>query len=117
MTRPNSPAAVAANSEATSAWANDVVDGINAILDDIYGAAVGAALAIPWASITGAPATYAPSAHAASHAAAGADAVTPAAIGAWKKDSAGGGAAGGTIWVGTTDPAGAAAEGDIWVKG
>lgn len=29
--------------------------------------------------------------------------------------SAGGGAAGVTVWVGTTDPAGAAAEGDVWL--
>src|SRR6185312_1230395 len=30
--------------------------------------------------------------------------------------SAGGGAAGITIWVGTTDPAGSAGEGDIWIS-
>ena len=30
--------------------------------------------------------------------------------------SAGGGAAGVKVWVGTTDPGGSAAEGDIWVK-
>jgi hypothetical protein len=30
--------------------------------------------------------------------------------------SAGGGAAGTRIWVGTTDPGGAASEGDIWIR-
>lgn len=117
MPRPSDPDPVAAGTPTLSAWANEVAAGINAILDDIYGGAVGSALAIPWASLTGVPASFAPTAHAASHATAGADPVTPAAIGAWKKNSAGGGAVGGTIWVGTTDPAGAAGEGDIWVKG
>ncbi|MGK2852243.1 MAG: hypothetical protein ACSLFN_15230 [Candidatus Limnocylindrales bacterium] len=37
-------------------------------------------------------------------------------IGAWAKGSAGGGAAGVKVWVGTTDPGGSAAEGDVWVK-
>lgn len=32
-----------------------------------------------------------------------------------KMNTAGGGAAAGTIWVGTTDPGGLAAEGDLWV--
>lgn len=41
---------------------------------------------------------------------------TVADIGAWAKGSAGGGAAGVKVWVGTTDPGASAAEGDIWVK-
>jgi hypothetical protein len=41
---------------------------------------------------------------------------TAADISAWAKASAGGGAAGVKVWVGTTDPGAAAAEGDIWVK-
>ncbi len=37
-------------------------------------------------------------------------------INAWAQASAGGGAAGVKIWVGTTDPGGSAVEGDVWVK-
>lgn len=37
-------------------------------------------------------------------------------IDAWAQASAGGGAAGVKIWVGTTDPGGSAVEGDVWVK-
>lgn len=37
-------------------------------------------------------------------------------INAWAQGSAGGGAAGVKIWVGTTDPGASAAEGDVWVK-
>jgi hypothetical protein len=37
-------------------------------------------------------------------------------IGAWAQGSAGGGAAGVKVWVGTTDPGASATEGDIWVK-
>jgi hypothetical protein len=37
-------------------------------------------------------------------------------IAAWAQGSAGGGAAGVKVWVGTTDPGASAAEGDIWVK-
>lgn len=36
--------------------------------------------------------------------------------GKWNINSNGGGSAGTTIWVGTTDPGGSAAEGDIWIK-
>lgn len=57
MPRPTDPANVAASSAATSSWANSVVDAILAILDDIYGVTD---LAIPWASVTGKPATFAP---------------------------------------------------------
>lgn len=117
MPRPNSPDPVVTGTPTASAWANDVTDGINAILDDIYEASIGGDLAIPWAALTSVPSTFTPAAHATAHATGGGDVLTPAAIGAWKKNSAGGGAAGGTIWVGTTDPAGSAAEGDIWVNG
>ena len=48
---------VAANSAATSAWANSVADAVNAVEDDIYAAGQ---LAIPWASVTGKPATFTP---------------------------------------------------------
>lgn len=116
MTRPSAIAAVAADTQAQSSWANDVADGVNAIADDIYGPGVGDPLELPWAAVTGAPATYAPTAHAASHADGAADELTPAAIGAWAKLSAGGGAAGATIHTGTTAPA-APVEGDVWVKG
>ena len=37
-------------------------------------------------------------------------------INAWAQASAGGGAAGVKVWVGTTDPGASAVEGDIWVK-
>ncbi len=49
MPRPASPSNVAASSAATSAWANEVVDAVNAVLDDIYGAVN---LEIPWTAIT-----------------------------------------------------------------
>lgn len=49
MPRPPAPSNVAASSAATSAWANEVVDAINAALDDIYGATD---LEIPWDAIT-----------------------------------------------------------------
>lgn len=105
---------VVGNTPTLASWGNAVADAVNEILADIYDVDD---LAIPWASLTGVPATFAPTAHATAHATAGADPITPASIGAWKKNTAGGGAAGGTIWVGTTDPAGAAAEGDVWIKG
>lgn len=112
MVRPAAPDNVVPDTEAQSSWANELVDAVNEVLDDIYGAAVGSALAIPWANLTGVPSTFTPAAHTlASHTSA-----TPAAIGAWAKLSAGGGAAGVTIHVGTTPPA-SPAEGDVWIKG
>jgi hypothetical protein len=194
MTRPAAVDTVAASSPATSSWANAVADAINTIAEDIYASS---ALDIAWSALTGVPATFAPSAHAASHANAGSDPVAaawgrltgvpstfaptahgdthrtghgdavqldwaqvdgkpstfapsghhtshetggsdavtpivhaarhayggadwvdPAAIAAmYSMISAGGGAAGSRVWVGTTDPAGGAVEGDIWVKG
>ncbi len=134
---PTPPSNVASNSLATSAWANSVVDSIAEMIGDIY---VGAALALPWASLTGIPATFAPAVHThadtaggglvaysvitgkpatfapAAHTLASHTTATPAAIGAWAKGSAGGGVAGVTIYVGTTAPA-SPAEGDVWIKG
>lgn len=71
---------------------------------------------VAWGSITGKPSTFAPSTHASAHAAGGGDVITPDAIGAWEQASAGGGAAGIKIWVGTTTPSTGVTEGDIWVK-
>lgn len=59
MPRPTDPSNVAASSAATSAWANEVVDAINAVLNDIYGATD---LELPWASITDAFSATAPTA-------------------------------------------------------
>lgn len=61
MVRPAAPAAIAANSPATSAWANSVANAVLAILNDIYGVTN---LAIPWGSLTGVPGTFTPAAHA-----------------------------------------------------
>jgi hypothetical protein len=60
MTRPANPASVAGSSPATSSWANSVVDAIVAICADIYGVTN---LAIPWASLTGIPASFTPAVH------------------------------------------------------
>lgn len=57
MPKPTIPATIAANSPATSGWANSVRDAIDDVVADIYGATQ---LEIPWASITGLPATFAP---------------------------------------------------------
>ena len=48
---------VAANSVATSGWANAVATSVNDIEADIY---VTGQLAIPWAAVTGKPATFTP---------------------------------------------------------
>lgn len=48
MPRPVSPSNVASSSAATSSWANEVVDAVNAVLDDIYGAVN---LEIEWTAI------------------------------------------------------------------
>jgi hypothetical protein len=104
----------AADPEGQVPWAN--ISGKPAEFDPLDHAADhflggGDQISIDWSQITGEPATFAPSAHTlASHTSA-----TPAAIGAWAKLSAGGGAAGVTIHVGTTAPA-SPAEGDIWIK-
>ena len=162
---------VAANAVATSAWANSVATSVTAIEADIYvtgqltipwaalsgkpatfaptlGPAVAALtygqpkvdgasaagahadhthgtpplptpaqLAIPWAEVTGKPATFPPSAHKASHTIGGADALTPADIGApVAYDTPATLDAGKRIFVGAANPTGMA-EGDIWVKG
>lgn len=70
---------------------------------------------VAWGSVTGKPTTFAPSAHASSHATAGSDPVSAASIGAIVMGSAGGGAAGVKVWVGTTAPSTGVTEGDVWV--
>ena len=50
---------VAANSAATSSWANSVADAIQELEGDLYPTVYGQ-LAIPWASITGKPAAFVP---------------------------------------------------------
>lgn len=135
MTRPTDPSDVAASSTATSSWANAVADAIQAICDDIYGVTD---LAIPWSSLTGAPATFAPTVAAATAAtsyglakqdgssgsAARADhhhgtvaLPTASQVGAAAAYDAPATAAGGKrIYVGTSTPTGAS-EGDVWIKG
>jgi hypothetical protein len=106
--------AVAPNSVATSAWANSVSTSVNGLEDKVL---VSGQLAIPWAAITGKPATFAPTAHAASHAEGGADAMSAAALGAPRARNAPDAAAGGKkIYVGPATPTGMA-EGDVWIKG
>jgi hypothetical protein len=127
---------VAGLTDITSAWGNSVADTVNELIGDLY---AGSALAVPWASITGKPATfppsihahidaatgglidwaaitgkpatYAPSAHKASHSTGGADALTAANVGAWAK-----GSSGITQYAQPTEP-GSAVEGDVWIKG
>ena len=65
MPKPDAVAAVVTGTPTASSWANDVADGINAIIADIYAAGgAGASLAIPWAKLTGVPSTFTPTAHA-----------------------------------------------------
>lgn len=132
---------VASNSDATSGWANSVADGVNEIIGDIY---AGAALAIPWASLTGVPAsfvpsvhlhadaasgglvpwtsisgkpsTFTPAAHASTHGAGGGDTVTPASIQAPSAYSTPATAGSFRVYRGTATPTGAS-EGDVWIKG
>ncbi len=61
----------------------------------------GALAAVTWSTITGKPSTFAPSVHASSHASAGSDPITPAAIGA---EVAGTAAAAIVTHVGVADP-------------
>ena len=133
---------VAANSTATSGWANSVSTSVNDIEGDIYAAGQ---LAIPWASVTAKPTTFTPAAHKASHAAGGADvlayadisgkpstftpaahkashatgasdAIAPADINAPAARVTPNTPASFRIYVGTATPTGMA-EGDIWIKG
>lgn len=71
---------------------------------------------VTWTSVTSKPSTFAPTNHAAAHATGGGDPVTAGSIGALVSGSAGGGAAGPKVWVGTTTPSSGVTEGDIWVK-
>jgi hypothetical protein len=76
-----------------------------------------AQLAIPWAEVTGKPATFPPSAHKASHTTGGADALAAADVGApVALDTPATIDPGKRIFVGTANPTGMS-EGDIWVKG
>lgn len=115
MTRPNSIGDVVTGTPTATAWGNKVGDAIDAILDDIYAAGVGASLAIPWAKLTGVPSTFAPSAHASSHLTGGGDALTASGIGGFDRVAAGG-TIGTRIYVGTGTPS-SPNEGDVWVKG
>lgn len=128
---------VPGTSLAESAWANSAADAINELIGDLYS---GDTLELPWGSLTGVPASFAPSAHdhssassggnvpwtsisgkpatftpathASSHASGAGDPVTPAAIGAWTKGT---GSTGARIFVTSSDPASSAAEGDVWI--
>lgn len=133
MPRPTDPASVAASSPATSSWANSVVDAILAILDDIYGVTN---LELPWASITGKPATFAPtlgnvtaqttygaaSANGVSTSASKADHLhgtpalpTPAQLNVPDTATTPNTPTTRTIYVGSATPTGAA-DGDVWIK-
>jgi hypothetical protein len=136
VSRPDSVDAVASSSPTQSAWANSVADAVNEIADDLYGASQ---LELPWANITGAPATFAPTlgpvvaaitygiapANGVSAAGAHADHLhgtpalpTAAQIGAPAAfDSPAAASGGKRIFVGTATPSGTIAEGDIWIKG
>lgn len=137
---PTPPSNVASGSVATSSWANAVVDAIEEIIAGIYS---GSTLAIPWASVTGKPATFAPvvhthadtvnggtigyavitgkpatfppSAHNTSHYTGGGDPLSASAVGGFDR-AATSGTVGSKIYVGTATPS-SAAEGDLWIKG
>jgi hypothetical protein len=137
---PTPPSDVASGSVATSSWANSVSDALQEIIATIYS---GASLAIPYASVTGKPstfaptvhshadaagggtityanisakpATFAPEAHETSHKTGGSDSFTASEIGGFDR-SASSGTVGTKIHVGTATPA-TASEGDIWIKG
>jgi hypothetical protein len=134
MSRPADPAHVAGGSSSTSSWANSVVDAVLAILGDIYGASV---LTIPWAALSGVPATFAPSLGTATPAttyglakvdgvalvASRADHLhgtvplpTPAQVQAPAAFATPATPTSFRIYRGTTAPTGAS-EGDIWIKG
>lgn len=137
---PTPPSNVASGSVATSSWANAVTDAIEEIIASIY---TGATLAIPWASVTGKPTTFAPavhthadavgggtvaygvitgkpatfppSAHNTAHYTGGSDPLSASAVGGFDR-AATSGTVGTKIHVGTATPS-SAAEGDIWIKG
>lgn len=67
---------------------------------------------LPWSRLSSVPSTFAPSSHSLASHTGDADSIS-----AWAQGSAGGGAAGIKIWVGTTTPSSGVTEGDIWAKG
>ena len=137
---PTSVPNVAANSVATSSWANEVANSVNELQGDLY---VAGQLSIPWdsvstkpptfppiahahqapasggtiayADLTGKPTTFAPAAHAASHKTGGADVLKASELGGFDRVAAGG-TVGTRIFVGTGTPS-SPAEGDVWIKG
>src|SRR5262245_60567767 len=68
MAAPQPPSDVAANSLATSAWANSVADALQQLP---AGPSAAGALGMTWANITGKPTQFAPPAHAHADAATG----------------------------------------------
>lgn len=128
---------VAANSPATSSWANSVADAIQELEADLYPVTYGQ-IAIPWANVSGKPATFdatlgavtAQTAYGSSSATGSALTAshsdhthgtpalpTPAQVGSAAAYNSPATPAGGKrIYVGTAAPSGMT-EGDIWIKG
>jgi hypothetical protein len=127
---------VAASAPATSSWANSVADAIQELEADLYPGTYGQ-LAIPWASITGAPSTFTPTVGAVTaQTAYGASSSNGAATSAARSDHTHGTPAlptpaqinapslyntpatltTGRVYRGTATPTGAT-EGDIWIRG
>jgi hypothetical protein len=128
---------VAANSPATSSWANSVSDAIQELEADLYPSTYGQ-LAIPWASITGKPTTFdatlgnvtAQTAYGASssngsaltashsdHTHGTPATPTPAQVGTVASYTSPATIAGGRrLYVGPAAPTGMS-EGDVWIKG
>jgi hypothetical protein len=129
---------VAADSDATSSWANSVADAVTELEADLYPVTYGQ-LAIPWTAITGEPATFPPTLGTSvvtgtAYGAAAAVGVspngahedhghgtpalpTPAQVGSVASYTTPATIAGGRrLYVGTATPTGAS-EGDIWIKG
>jgi hypothetical protein len=128
---------VAPNSPATSSWANSVADAIQELEADLYPVTYGQ-LALPWASITGMPATFdatlgpvtpqvaygSSSSNGVSPAASHTDHThgtpalpTPAQVGSAAAFNTPATPAGGKrLYVGAATPTGMV-EGDVWIKG
>ena len=110
-------AAGAAGAFARSAHGHQVVTSGTTPADVAAAGAAGATGAVARAQHVHAHGSgYLPDAHHAQVHALSSHTGTAADISAWAKGSAGGGAAGIKVWVGTTDPGASAAEGDVWVK-